>query len=71
MHSATDLFYIIIGTAIITAALVASLAGTAKRPQEPQIIYVQTIPVPQQGGNGCMPFIILGVIVLALVLASH
>jgi hypothetical protein len=54
----------------LAAAVLFAAAGSMlpNRVQPPQIIYVQAPFADQTGGAGCLPLIILGVVVLAAII---
>lgn len=56
-----------IGTAAITAFLVAALAGSLAGRREPQIVYVQTVAERTEEGAGCLPLIILMICILLVI----
>jgi hypothetical protein len=61
-----EAFIFFVGLAFVAGIIARSLFAT---PRQPQVIYVQAEPVERAGG-GCLPFILLGVILLVLLAAS-
>ena len=59
MYSLRDLFLVIIGTNIITALLMVVFIRGRTQYQEPQVVYVQTVPEDKEPSNGCLPQVIL------------
>lgn len=57
---------------LIVFSLIAFVAGAIARSlfisqRPPQVIYVQTEPV-ERGGSGCVPIMLIGVVVLVVLL---
>ncbi len=67
MEPLNDTSLLIVGAIILAVLVVSSMGNLASR-QEPQVIYIQAIPVQQEQGSGCLPLMIIGGLILALLL---
>ncbi|HMQ32749.1 MAG TPA: hypothetical protein PKD53_18600 [Chloroflexaceae bacterium] len=59
MSTIADLLFVIIGTASITAFVVAAFVSRLAPRREPQVVYVSVPQEPAASGTGCLPLLIL------------
>ncbi|MCX7790625.1 MAG: hypothetical protein N2378_08295 [Chloroflexaceae bacterium] len=57
MYSPTDMLFVIVGTAVITAFIVAVLMRNVTSYRPPDVIYVP--PQSEDAGSGCLAILIL------------
>ncbi len=49
---------------VIIVGLAALRALFPARPAQPQVIYVVAAPAPAQGGLGCLPLVVAGIVII-------
>ncbi len=71
MDTPSDLLFVIVGTAAITAFIVAALLRSVMPHRAPEVIYVHSPQSSEDTGSGCLSILILlGLLLGILILSS-
>ncbi len=70
MDNPSDLLFVIIGTAIITAFIIAALLQSMGHHRAPGVIYVTPPYQSEDGGSGCGVIILLALLLAILIMSS-